>query len=416
MFKHKQKNIIWYLHAKALMYIVMVFVCGILYIPKTYGFRCNDGCSDHARVSLRIANSFSGITTLPSSPWSTWWVLYTSSRDVEIELSASTGSEYIAFWSDIAIPITGLELSSYSIPRYVTLSGADGLKIISSEYNKWLEILHVPDLQIFLDTTPPSQANPVGPFLGSTQTDPLINFSRTPSTDTNVWFASYTLVISTSPSFSSPITFDIIQTNLEVPQNIIPTGVLYRYVQAHDHLGNTSNGLPAFFTNVHPRSNKTQWLISSIDLWEEENQEEFFETQGDKQDQEHYSAVFPQVKRPSLREQIRLHNILNYIRNRNNNIHQTVINDWEQYNNLYENITLPGYLARTWADPSTIQRYLLLLQEWCIDSTVKEQLQTIIHFIQPGRSAGIIILMSILCYDIEIYRKRQKINHSNRKK
>lgn len=413
----KQKNI----------FLIVFLWCflSFLYTSSTHalclaGWSCNEGTS----LSLQISNSFSAETSLLTTGYVSWWITYISTPHVQVQVHASTGSDFILSGSDIAEIYTGSGTGDYTQTHFLDIQWSDGIKVIPSTYLKWQEPLTAHPLQVFLDTTPPTQANPMWPGLNELVQDADILFSWWESTDTGAWLDHYLLVISTDPWFSTPFTFPSSNTSIAIDHTLLPTWMLYRYIQAIDHIWNTSIGLPAFFIN---QSNNyiSKWTLSSItrntSSWN--NTWKYLQNTSTIDDKEHESANVPDTKSYSIREQIRRQNILRYISNRNKKYlaSHPIYHLWNGYNNtygdnVYSQITLPWYLAKTWADPHTIQKYLTLLAEWSWNKKIKKQLYTLIHFIQPWRPTGIILITVLLCYDIEIWKRWQKIQRKQKKK
>ena len=166
------------------------------------------------------------------------------------------------------------------------------------------EVLIADPVEVFLDTTAPSASTPVWPAMWSTETWPAINFSWSSSSDTWAWLQLYELIVSDSPAFTTTTTFVTTVTSLSVDQNLIPSGLLYRYVSTQDNLWNVANGIPSFFTNqlswtttTTTTSRWTWWPTRYVTTSPEDND------QSTSQDQDTKTTTQPDAEEPLSEEE-----------------------------------------------------------------------------------------------------------------
>ncbi len=233
--------------------------------------------SVNINVSLTLYNSYSGSISLVSTGFTTGGITYITSTWLTLDISASDTSSRELF-GDISSSVTWNGVWSYTdtINHFVTSS--DGPKTVTGMFFKWTEFLIPNQLPLFLDTTSPTIPLGLTPFLNESVSANNIVFNWSPSIDAWVWVKEYYLVISESPTFTSPLVFTSATTTFSIDDDDLPLGTLYWYVEAIDHLGYSSVSFPLYFSHLAPPIEQ-QGSANAIpgflppDYWTEEEEE-----------------------------------------------------------------------------------------------------------------------------------------------
>jgi len=210
-------------------------------------------------LSIQVINSFQAETYFSdiSNFYISWDTIYTSWTLVDVTFSSEKAATYTSASSDIVWSYIGSWIGMYEQNRSITLTPWDGEKVIPSYYVALDdEYFQAPDLEIVVDTTPPSISLPISPNLWMTTKDTSILFSWAPSEDTHSWVKNYILEIAQEPSFSSPEIYNSIDTSIRINDTLLPTWVLYRRVKAIDFIWNQSIWPSSFFKKNESRTFK----------------------------------------------------------------------------------------------------------------------------------------------------------------
>lgn len=268
---------LWYVKTMVFL-VVLSFGMGLngwfngqyVQFQMTYA-NCLDGdseCDKNINVQLQIENGFDSFHQWQWSLYSDGTISYTPSPWVDLQVGAVQSAQYTTQWPFVSSPLLWTGSGSFTQTYAITLIWPDGIKTIDSLFVSTSDnSLSQPDnLLIYLDTTPPSQASLLSTLLytglswvwwswtwSASSASPLvpteyIRFERLPSSDGWSWLDEYTLYVSQYPSMIDPITFSTSQTSLTVETSLLPTGTLYRYIEATDNVWNSSASVPWFFT------------------------------------------------------------------------------------------------------------------------------------------------------------------------
>ena len=205
------------------------------------------------QVSVTLYNSYSGdINYYNGNAWQfiTWWNVYISNIYNEIKVSATDTSIYtisgdLSTWS-----IWGGSWN-YSNIQWISVSNWDGEKYIQSNFLKIAEFYNSNVIKFILDQTPPSKPIISWPNMWSLQNN-IVNFSWSSSVDTWVWFSWYYLYFSLNPNWPYTKVWVWSQNNYSIDWNLLPSGTIYWYISAIDHLWNASNPVYWLFHNKAP--------------------------------------------------------------------------------------------------------------------------------------------------------------------
>ena len=389
------------LHYKCNRYDIVWFIVLLVFI---LGWVTSANKKQIVQIQLSITNTFSGLTSLLSPGFLSGGTIYVPDTTVDLLFSASTGGTFIAE-GDILAPLIWLGTGNYNVTWSVVLSGNDGEKLITSEYNVGLEVFVANTVSVILDQTSPSLPTLLTPNLSQKITSINIYFSRSPSTDHWAWLKEYHLVINKDPSFVAPTIFTTTQISLQIDKSLLPRGRLYRYVIAEDNVGNTAQTAPLYFILSEWSNNSSSGPPGSSGpgnsgTWSTTNTT-WSITIPDDTDDPLIAKITAYTKSPfDIKAYIRKTNIWFAILNeKKSQLHQA---PWQ---NPYEFAIIPWYLQKTWANPREVIEQLHILAQAVTDPEQKIYLYTIIHYLVPGWTGGMYLLLFVLCYDIELYKR-----------
>ncbi len=374
-------------------------------------------------VSLWILNWYSWTIAFIDTYFSSWWILYTANTDHDIEVRADETSNYTLSW-DLTSPTTGNWNWNYTNTSWITLQWPDWLKTITWEFiNDTSELVIPSNLEIYLDTTPPSSPILYWPSAWSFAWWDSVLFEWSSSTDSSSWFKEYELVMSLSPTMSSPRSYTTTQTSLLINKELLPSWNIYRYVIACDNVWNQSISLPSYIrqsifggsnwyrpepwaSSIRPSDiDLPEWVVIWDTLYEQtwEDAETWLT---------YVFADDNDDSKQSILEIIKANNEFNIRYNKVSSSFHNAAGNWENTNNIVQSenydgnlLTLPMYLSRTWANVDELQYHLWLISKYFPNEEVKVQLKKIIAALSPRQKLSITMILLVLCYDIETYKK-----------
>lgn len=273
--------------------LTYIYIIGIIWLMG-FGFGQNNqtcingsgNCSRQMQVGVRLYNSYSwNIDYYNSNIWqfATWWNIYVSNIYNQVAINATDTSIY-TISGDISTGSLWWWSGNYSNTQWIYLTNGDGEKYIQSNFLKIAEFYDSNIIKFVLDQTPPTKPSIIWPSMWSLQTS-LVNFERTASIDTWVWFSWYYLYFSLNPNWPYTKVWAWSQSGYSIDGNLLPSGTIYRYVSAIDNLWNTSDPVYWFFhnkaptilngnifnnntadqNNIYPQNQEKEHFIASID-------------------------------------------------------------------------------------------------------------------------------------------------------
>ncbi len=193
-------------------------------------------------------------------------LLFSSSATIPIIVNASSNAtaEFswdVLSWQTISSvhPLSGY----FGIDIYTTVDATPGewLKIIDPMFIKGTEPLQLPSFGVFVDQTAPPVVSRIGPADGITVSTWPVSFDWAASSDTGAGLSWYQIVLSTSPTFSSPfLVYQTTWTSFALSWSFFPSWPLFWYVVAVDNVGNASvSSIGHFVYGSNNGSNGSPW-------------------------------------------------------------------------------------------------------------------------------------------------------------
>lgn len=185
----------------------------------------------------------------------TWWLYYSNTTVNTVQLFSSLAATYILSWDSIS-NTTWTIVGWYTGLYTVILDSGDGIKyiraVLDASGTNGTNILVTPPLWFFIDTQPPSiPSTLVGPAT-TTSIDSSLVFEWNASTDLGVWFDHYELQISTSPTFSTALSFTTTSSEIALAASSLAAGTWYRRLWVHDMLWNNQYNSVSSFSITSP--------------------------------------------------------------------------------------------------------------------------------------------------------------------
>lgn len=212
----------------------------------------------HVLLASQTTTKFISVTLYNSYSWALAWssgnnfltsggMLWGSGISPLISISANASSQY-TLTGDYIWVLTG-EGSGWYLHMYtLSVSWWDGLKSYQTFFEKWYEPLESNVLSYMLDTTVPTIPSRIAlPDNTIVPLDTVVTLQRSASHDVGIGLAWYRVFVSLHPSFIGAMIRDTSATSLQFLPGALPSGTLYRYVEAIDYLWNKSNSPPGFF-------------------------------------------------------------------------------------------------------------------------------------------------------------------------
>lgn len=172
-----------------------------------------------------------------------WGNIRTDTTTLWITISATTWSSYSLTWG--MNTITWYGSGNYSVNHTINLSHGEWIKNLYGSFLRNTEPYNK-NLSIIIDQTAPSQSIIIQPTSNNIVSGNT-TLSRTVSTDNGVWLAHYKIHLSLDAGFLWETILLSTWNSIQLWANDLPIGTIFRYVEAVDHLGHSSDSIPSFF-------------------------------------------------------------------------------------------------------------------------------------------------------------------------
>lgn len=247
------------IYHKRIIYTLILSFC-----LRWWLFSQDQSYAKNTTITLGIYNSYSWTIGFQAGQniIHYWGNIRTDSTTLWITVSATTWSSYSLTW-DINT-ITWYGSGNYSVNHTINLSNGEWEKTIYGSFLRNTEPYNK-NLTIMVDQTAPSQSQIIQPNSNSIVSGNTV-LSRTPSTDNGIWLAHYKIHLSLDAWFLWETIILSTGNSIQLWTNDLPIGTIFRYVEAVDRLGHSSDSNASFFhywtySNVqnNPTSDSGWW-------------------------------------------------------------------------------------------------------------------------------------------------------------